>query len=84
MQKTFTYPKFDYVRPPELAEGRDGHYPVIVVGAGPVGLTAAIDLAHQGRGPHRPRPVDRGGLQPTPPSLGVGVPVSSQLRTPTD
>ena len=49
MQKTFTYPKFDYVRPPELAEGRDGHYPVIVVGAGPVGLTAAIDLAHQGQ-----------------------------------
>ena len=37
------------VRPPELAEGRDGHYPVIVVGAGPVGLTAAIDLAHQGQ-----------------------------------
>ncbi len=49
MQKTFTYPKFDYVRPPELADGRDGHYPVIVVGAGPVGLTAAIDLAHQGQ-----------------------------------
>ena len=49
MQKTFTYPKFDYVRPPELAEGRDRHYPVIVVGAGPVGLTAAIDLAHQGQ-----------------------------------
>ena len=49
MQKTFTYPKFDYVRPPELAEGRDGHYPVIVVGAGPVGLTAAIDLAHEGQ-----------------------------------
>ena len=49
MQKTFTYPKFDYVRPPELDEGRDGHYPVIVVGAGPVGLTAAIDLAHQGQ-----------------------------------
>ena len=49
MQKTFTYPKFEYVRPPELAEGRDGHYPVIVVGAGPVGLTAAIDLANQGQ-----------------------------------
>ena len=49
MQKTFTYPKFDYVRPPELAEGRDGHYPVIVVGAGPVGWPAAIDLAHQGQ-----------------------------------
>ncbi|MDO5624714.1 MAG: FAD-dependent oxidoreductase [Pseudomonadota bacterium] len=49
MQKTFTYPTFDYVKPPELASGQAGHYPVIVVGAGPVGLCAAIDLAHQGQ-----------------------------------
>ncbi|MCB2035931.1 MAG: FAD-dependent oxidoreductase [Ottowia sp.] len=49
MQKTFTYPKFEFVRPPELAEGNSGHYPVVVVGAGPVGLSAAIDLANQGQ-----------------------------------
>lgn len=49
MQKTFTYPKFTYERPPELTEGRTGHYPVIVIGAGPVGLTTAIDLAQQGQ-----------------------------------
>lgn len=49
MQKTFTYPKFDFVRPPELTEGRPGHYPVVVVGAGPVGLATAIDLAQQGQ-----------------------------------
>ena len=49
MQKTFTYPKFEFVRPPELAEGKSGHYPVVVVGAGPVGLSAAIDLANQGQ-----------------------------------
>ena len=49
MQKTFTYPKFDFVRPPELADGKPGHYPVVVVGAGPVGLSAAIDLAQQGQ-----------------------------------
>ncbi|MBY4596858.1 FAD-dependent oxidoreductase [Ottowia caeni] len=49
MQKTFTYPKFEFVRPPELAEGRPGHYPVVVVGAGPVGLATAIDLAQQGQ-----------------------------------
>ena len=49
MQKTFTYPKFSYQRPPELAEGREGHYPVVVIGAGPVGLSAAIDLAQQGQ-----------------------------------
>jgi len=46
---TYSYPKFAYTRPPELAEGRDGHYPVIVVGAGPVGLCTAIDLAQQGQ-----------------------------------
>ncbi|PKO55827.1 MAG: FAD-dependent oxidoreductase [Betaproteobacteria bacterium HGW-Betaproteobacteria-21] len=49
MLSTFQYPKFEYRRPPEISEGRDGHYPVIVVGAGPVGLTAAIDLAMQGQ-----------------------------------
>jgi 3-(3-hydroxy-phenyl)propionate hydroxylase len=55
VQKTFTYPKFDYVRPPELADAADGaarkpgHYPVVVVGAGPVGLATAIDLAQQGQ-----------------------------------
>jgi len=45
---TYNYPKFEYRRPPELAEQRDGRYPVVVVGAGPVGLAAAIDLALQG------------------------------------
>ncbi|HOB65563.1 FAD-dependent oxidoreductase [Ottowia sp.] len=49
MQKTFTYPKFDFVPPPELASGQPGHYPVVVVGAGPVGLSAAIDLAQMGQ-----------------------------------
>ena len=49
MLSTFQYPKFEYVRPPELAAHREGHYPVIVVGAGPVGLTTAIDLAQQGQ-----------------------------------
>lgn len=48
MLSTYKYPKFEYRRPPELAEQRDGHYPVVVVGAGPVGLAAAIDLALQG------------------------------------
>jgi len=46
---TYTYPKFEYVRPPEIDEGREGHHPVIIVGAGPVGLCTAIDLAQQGQ-----------------------------------
>ena len=49
MAKDFEYPKFEYVTPLEITQGGSGHYPVIVVGAGPVGMCAAIDLAQQGR-----------------------------------
>lgn len=49
MAKSFEYPKFDYVTPPEIAQQRRGHYPVVIVGAGPVGMCAAIDLAQQGQ-----------------------------------
>ena len=50
MLSTYTYPKFTYRRPAELdrASAVDRH-PVVVVGAGPVGLAAAIDLAMQGQ-----------------------------------
>src|SRR5690349_18992697 len=37
-----------YAAPPELASGARTRHPVIVVGAGPVGLCAAIDLAQRG------------------------------------
>lgn len=41
-------PVFPFIRPPEL-EGRAGRrWPVAIVGAGPVGLAAAIDLALHG------------------------------------
>jgi 3-(3-hydroxy-phenyl)propionate hydroxylase len=43
-QPTRAYP---FVPPPELKRGR-GRCPVAVIGAGPVGLTAAIDLARRG------------------------------------
>ena len=43
MLKTYSYPKFDYAKPPELAGTKAPRYPVVVVGAGPVGLTAALD-----------------------------------------
>jgi len=43
---TFVYPTYEYRRPPEL-DGAVRHCTTIVVGAGPVGLTAAIDLAQR-------------------------------------
>jgi 3-(3-hydroxy-phenyl)propionate hydroxylase len=45
--KTYTPPLYPYVKPDDLA-GTPQHWPVVVVGAGPVGLTAAIDLALRG------------------------------------
>src|SRR5689334_8076923 len=44
--KTYTNPIYPYVRPAELDRPGPGRQ-VIVVGAGPVGLTAAIDLAQR-------------------------------------
>ncbi|HEX5765083.1 MAG TPA: FAD-dependent oxidoreductase, partial [Woeseiaceae bacterium] len=43
----FRYPKFEFVRPPEMDNEAPRHQ-VIVVGAGPVGLAAAIELARRG------------------------------------
>ncbi|MBE0587217.1 MAG: FAD-dependent oxidoreductase [Hydrogenophaga sp.] len=43
MLKSYTYPKFAYQKPPELAGAKPKHYPVVIVGAGPVGLAAALD-----------------------------------------
>jgi 3-(3-hydroxy-phenyl)propionate hydroxylase len=44
----FDQPRYEYRRAPEL-DGKARHRNVIVVGAGPVGLTAAIDLAGRGQ-----------------------------------
>ena len=49
MLSTYTYPRYAYRRPAELdAPHTDHRHPVVVVGAGPVGLAAAIDLAQSG------------------------------------
>ena len=49
MLSTYTYPRYAYRRPVELdAPGGPHHHPVVVIGAGPVGLAAAIDLAQHG------------------------------------
>ena len=43
----FDYPHFDFVSPPEL-DGSTRRHAVVVVGAGPVGLSAALELARHG------------------------------------
>jgi 3-(3-hydroxy-phenyl)propionate hydroxylase len=48
MLSTYTYPKFEYRTPPELNGKSKQRHPVVVIGAGPVGLATAIDLAQQG------------------------------------
>ncbi|NDY91691.1 FAD-dependent oxidoreductase [Ideonella livida] len=48
MLSTYTYPEFAFVRPPELDGVPSHRRPVVVVGAGPVGLSAAIELAQLG------------------------------------
>ncbi len=48
MQKTYTYPEFDYRQSPEQRDGVVVRHPVVIVGAGPVGLTLALDCASRG------------------------------------
>ena len=45
--KTYTPPVYPYCKPADLG-GVSRRWPVIVAGAGPIGLTAAIDLAQRG------------------------------------
>jgi 3-(3-hydroxy-phenyl)propionate hydroxylase len=45
----FDYPHFDFHRPPEM-DGKPVRHRVVIAGAGPVGLTAAIELARRGIG----------------------------------
>ncbi len=47
MLSTYQYQKFEYHRPRELGADKAARHPVVIVGAGPVGLAAAIDLAQQ-------------------------------------
>jgi 3-(3-hydroxy-phenyl)propionate hydroxylase len=44
----YAYKRFPYATPPELRGGKAERFPVAIVGAGPVGLAAAIDLALHG------------------------------------
>ncbi|WP_119166003.1 FAD-dependent oxidoreductase [Algihabitans albus] len=47
MPKTYSNPVFPYRRSPDQ-DGTDARHPVVIVGAGLVGLAAAVDLAQRG------------------------------------
>ncbi len=46
--KSYNYKEFPFKTPPEIFEGVQKTYPVVIVGAGPIGLSLAIDLAQRG------------------------------------
>ena len=48
MLKTYSYPQFPYRQSAEQQSGTMRRHPVVVIGAGPIGLTAALDCAAQG------------------------------------
>ena len=45
---TYTNPVYEYQKTADQATDQIAHHPVIVVGAGPIGMGAAIDLAQMG------------------------------------
>jgi len=46
--QTYKFPRFDFVTPPEMSGEASARHRVAIVGAGPIGLAAAIDLAQRG------------------------------------
>ena len=44
----YSFDPFAYVTPPELSGAASTNAPVIIIGAGPIGLAAAVDLATRG------------------------------------
>ncbi|MFN4004062.1 MAG: FAD-dependent oxidoreductase [Hylemonella sp.] len=48
MLHTYTYPQYDYVQSEEQRSGTPRRHAVVIIGAGPIGLTQALDLAYRG------------------------------------
>ncbi len=45
---SYAYPEFEYRQSAAQREGRLQRHPLVIVGAGPIGLTAALDCAQRG------------------------------------
>ena len=48
MPKTYKYPKFAYLQSDEQRTGKPRRHQAVVIGAGPIGLTAALDFSYRG------------------------------------
>jgi 3-(3-hydroxy-phenyl)propionate hydroxylase len=48
MFQTYTYPEFAYAQSEEQRSGTPTRHPVVIIGAGPIGLTQALDFAYRG------------------------------------
>jgi 3-(3-hydroxy-phenyl)propionate hydroxylase len=48
MLNTYRYPSFEYRRSAEQASAQTLCHPVVIIGAGPVGLSLALDCAARG------------------------------------
>ncbi len=48
MLSTYTWPEYEYKQSEEQKSGHVKRHPVVVIGAGIVGLTAALDCASRG------------------------------------
>lgn len=48
MLKTYEFPQYDYVCSDEQKQGEVRRHPLVVIGAGPIGLTAGLDCAQRG------------------------------------
>jgi 3-(3-hydroxy-phenyl)propionate hydroxylase len=48
MLNTYTYPEYAYRQSEEQRSGALKRHPVVVIGAGPIGMTQALDLAYRG------------------------------------
>ena len=48
MPSSYTNPVYPYIHSPDQDSAQPVHHPVVIVGGGPAGLAAAMDLALQG------------------------------------